>query len=151
MCGANKALGPDGYNLEFYKACWSILKEDVMYAINEFYVKGRLDWRLNMSFLKVIPMKEDSAKVKDFMPLSLISSFYNILSKLLDELLKVVIPGLISNAQGAFVKDKQILDGILIANECVDSRLRQKLPGIMCKIDMEKAFENVRWPYLCSY
>ncbi|XP_026417332.1 uncharacterized protein LOC113312810 [Papaver somniferum] len=80
-----------------------------MASINEFHRKGKLDWRLNMSFLKIIP-KEDSATVKDFRPLSLINSFYKILSKLLAERLKVVMPG----------------------------RLRQKNPGIMCKIDMQK-------------
>lgn len=113
-----------------------------MAAINEFYDKGRLDWRLNLSFLKLIPKKEDSATVKHFRLSSLISSFYKILSKLLAERLKVVIHDLISNSQGDFIKEKQILDSIRIANECIYSRLRQKLPGIMCKIDMEKAFDN---------
>ncbi|XP_026459582.1 uncharacterized protein LOC113360270 [Papaver somniferum] len=62
LCGANKAPGPDGYNLEFYKVCWNILKGDIMAAVNEFFSKGRLDWRLNTSFLKLIP-KEDSYTV----------------------------------------------------------------------------------------
>lgn len=143
LCGDNKAPGPDGYNLEFDKACWGSLRTDVMDAINESFCKGKLDWKLNMSFLKLIPKKEDYATPKDYRPLSLIGSFYKIVSKLRAERLKVVIPSLISNAQGAFIKNKQILDGILIANECIDRRLRKKKPSILCKIDMEKAFDNV--------
>ncbi|XP_026451281.1 uncharacterized protein LOC113351530 [Papaver somniferum] len=88
-----------------------------MAAINEFHSKEKLDWRLNMIFAKLIPKKEDSETVKVFRPLSLISSFYKIISKVLAERIKVVIPSLISNAQGSFIKHKQILDGILIANE----------------------------------
>jgi len=34
----------------------------------------------------------------------------------------------------AFIKEGQIMDVELIANECVDSRLRGKDPGVMCKI-----------------
>lgn len=37
---------------------------------------------------------------------------------------------------------------VLIANECVDNRIKSKKPGILCKIDMGKAFENVNWQSL---
>ncbi|XP_026377780.1 uncharacterized protein LOC113272090 [Papaver somniferum] len=106
-CGANKAPGSDGYNLEFFKACWSFLKVEVMAAVNEFPEKESLDWRLNVAFYEIGPEE-----------------------------------GRIRNC--AFIKDKQILDGILIANECIDSRLRQKKPGILCKINMEK-IEWIEW------
>ncbi|XP_026451845.1 uncharacterized protein LOC113352215 [Papaver somniferum] len=39
-CGANKAPGPDGYNLELYKACWGFTKHDVMAVVNAFHNKG---------------------------------------------------------------------------------------------------------------
>ncbi|XP_026416791.1 uncharacterized protein LOC113312248 [Papaver somniferum] len=55
---------------------------------------------------------------------------------------------LVSNFQGAFVKNKQILDGVLIASECVNSRLKDKKVVVLCKINMEKAFDNVKWKTL---
>ncbi|XP_026451780.1 uncharacterized protein LOC113352130 [Papaver somniferum] len=98
-CGANKAPGPYGYILDFFKACWGFLKVDVMAAVNEFYCKEKLDWRLNMAFMKLIPKKEHSGTVKDFRPLCLINNFYKIISKLLVERIKTIMPRLISNAQ----------------------------------------------------
>ena len=37
----------------------------------------------------------------------------------------------------------QILDVVLIANEAMDSMLKKRDCGLMCKLDIEKAYDHV--------
>ena len=98
---------------------------------------------LNASFLTLIPKKNNAIDVKDFRPTSLVGSVYKLLFKVLANRLRVVLDSLISKSQNAFVGGGQILDSVLIAHECLDSRLKSLVPGVVCKLDIEKADDHM--------
>ena len=55
---------------------------------------------------------------------------------------------MVSPSQNAFVEGRQIHDAALIANEAVDSMLRRDDGGVVCKLDIEKAYDHLNWKFV---
>jgi hypothetical protein len=49
-----------------------------------------------------------------------------------------VLEKIISKSPNVYIKERQTLDSVIIANECIDSRLRSAELGLLCKLDQER-------------
>lgn len=147
-CAPDKAPGPDGFTMAFYQSAWDIIKSDLIDTLNHFHQNGKMVRSCNASFIALIPKKKGAVELRDFRSISLIGSVYKIAAKLLAERLKNVIWKLISGQQNAFIKGRQITDAALVANEILDWKLKSEEPGLLCKLDIEKAFDQLNWNFL---
>jgi hypothetical protein len=81
---------------------------------------GKLTRGINSTFIALIPKVDNPQRLDHFRPISLVGSIYKILAKVLANRLRQVGGSVVSEVKSAFVKERQILDGILVANEVVD-------------------------------
>ena len=119
-----------------------------MKVFGALHAGGRFEKSLNASFISLIPKVLGAVELKDFHPISLVGGIYKIIAKVLANRLKIVLNKVISESQSSFIKGRQILDLVLIANECLDSRQRSGEPRVICKMDLEKAYNHVNWDFL---
>jgi hypothetical protein len=92
---ANKSPGPDGFTWDFYKACLSIIKQDVLAALQAVWLGRHQGFDcLNDALITLIPKKEGVVDLKDFRPISLVHSFARLLTKILACILAPRMPEL---------------------------------------------------------
>ncbi|XP_058766944.1 uncharacterized protein LOC131640567 [Vicia villosa] len=142
-CDGSKSPGPDGLNLNFVKRSWSFMKEDFIRLFKDFYRYGVLSKAITSSFLTLIPKRESPMGLGDYRPICLVGCIYKVVAKLLASRLKKVIGSLVSENQTAFIPGRQMLDGVLIANEIVDLAKKSKRSCLLFKVDFEKAYDSV--------
>ncbi|GKV28743.1 hypothetical protein SLEP1_g37755 [Rubroshorea leprosula] len=147
-CGSSKSPGPDGFNFRFIKEMWEDIKSEIIDFVQEFHRLGRLVRGSNASFIVLIPKVENPQRIEEFRPISLIGVMYKIIAKLLANRLRKVLPKIIGEQQMAFIGGRQLVDGVVIANEVIDEAKKKKKKSFLFKVDFEKAYDNVCWDFI---
>ena len=80
----------------------------------------------------------------------LCNTTYKILSKALANMLKIILPKLISEEQTRFVLGRSILDGIITIQETIHSTQKNKEACMLMKLDIQKYYNKVDWRLLCK-
>lgn len=147
----HKSPGPDGYTVEFFKTAWPVLGNDFVIAIQSFFLKGFLPKGLNTTILALIPKKNEVRGMKDYRPISCCNVMYKVISKLMANRLKEILPESIAPNQSAFMKDRLMMENLLLASELVKDYHKESISSrCALKIDISKAFDSVQWSFLIN-
>ena len=66
-----------------FQKCWEVIKGDLIKVFAEFFENGVVNSRTNATLICLIPKKERFSRIKDLRPISLVTSLYIVLTKVL--------------------------------------------------------------------
>ncbi|KAK0141819.1 Transposon TX1 uncharacterized protein [Merluccius polli] len=143
-----KAPGIDGLTVEFYKAFWDVIGEDLMAVLNESLAVGLLPLSCRRAVITLLPKKGNLQDIKNWRPVSLLCTEYKILSKALANRVKGVMDQVIHQDQTYCVPGRSIRDNVHLIRDVLDLSSSLGLDVGLISMDQEKAFDRVEHQYL---
>jgi hypothetical protein len=131
--GDLKTPGLDGLHAIFYKRFWGLSGDDktneILQAMNTRII---LPGGWNDTTVVLIPKIDCPESITQYRPISLCNVIYKIISKMLAQRLKVILPVVISPMQSAFVPGHLITDNVLLAYESVHAIKNKRVYRCLC-------------------
>ena len=145
-----KAPGLDGMPGLFFKKFWHIVRNQLILTVQNFFRDGWLLKEMNETFITLIPKVQGANNFGHFRLISLCNFCYKVISRILVARLRPLLDKLIDPAQTAFVPNRNIAKNILLAQEVVHSfsTTKKKKGFVGLKLDFQKAYDRLEWPFL---
>lgn len=119
---STKSPGPNGLNVEFYNFFfWHDVGDHLYFAVKYFFSNSNMSNAWGRSYITLISKKPNPKYIADFQPISLCNVSYKIISKILANRLKIVLPHLIGKEQCGFVSGRTPFDNIITLQKVVHS------------------------------
>ena len=132
--------------LFFFKKYWDIVGNDITCMVLNVLNSNMSMVEINRTNIALVPKTNSPTKMTEFRPISLCNVIYKLISKVLANCLKAILPQIISENQSAFLSKRLITDNVLVSFELMHY-LDHKRDGNDCfmavKLDMSKAYDRV--------
>ncbi|CAM2096997.1 unnamed protein product [Caretta caretta] len=140
----------DGLTVEFYHLFWDILGPDLVTVWAESLQSRVLPLSCRRAVLVLLPKKGDLRDLRNWRPVSLLSTDYKIIAKSISLRLGSVLVDVIHPDQTYTVPDHSIFDNLFMVLDLLELGRRDGLLLGLLSLDQEKAFERVDHGYLLS-
>jgi hypothetical protein len=127
-----------------------MIREEVWEIIKDSRSSGQVLLALNVTFLALIPKEGQISHPMEFWLIALCNVIYKLLTKVIARRLKPILPGIISLEQLGYVEGRKIMDSVILAHEVIHSLQKTRMPGMILKLDLSKAFDKLSWDYMCA-
>ena len=147
----NKASGPDGFSVDFFWEAWDVVGQDLIEAVQGFFLSGSLPRNFNTTALALIPKVPGADKMIQFRPVSCCTTVYKIIARLIKNKLKLFISDAVQGNQVGFVQGRLLCENVLLASELVTNFHNGGDTTRGClQVDLAKAYDKLDWDFLLN-
>ncbi len=146
--GNKSACGMDGLSNCYIKKYWHFFRTPLHKYLVTALEKKELTPTFRTGLIKLIPKKGDPSKLTNLHPISLLSCLYKILSRALNNRLKLACDFIYSRAQKGFTSNRYIQEVLINLCETIGFCNANDIPACIVAIDQSKAFDSISHWYM---
>ncbi|KAJ3615107.1 hypothetical protein NHX12_018675 [Muraenolepis orangiensis] len=143
-----RAPGIDGLSVEFYKAYWDVLSNDLLDVFNESLASGSMPVSCRRAVITLLPKKGNLQDIKNWRPVSLLCVDYKLLSKALATRLGRAVEQVIHRDQTYCVPGRSMVDNVHLIRDVLEVSSSLDINTGLISLDQEKAFDRVEHSFL---
>ncbi|KAL3692018.1 hypothetical protein R1sor_005669 [Riccia sorocarpa] len=144
----DKAPGLDGVSADVLREFWEEVKPMCMHLLSIFWEDERLTASEKKGVIKLILKNDERSMLTNRRPITLLGITYKIVSRILADRIKPILPGLVSGQQTGFVPGRSIFDNILTLKLGEEWAVESEQEAVFLKLDFIKAYDRVRHTFL---
>ena len=134
-----------------FQKYWDAVGNDITCMVLNVLNSNMSIANINRTNITLVPKINSPSKMSYFWPKSLSNVVYKLVSKVIANRLKNILPLIISENQSAFLSERLITDNELVAFELmhyVEHKKEGKENFMAVKLDMGKAYDCVEWGFI---
>eukprot|EP00253_Pinus_taeda_P006650 PITA_06650 len=146
----DKSPGPDGFTASLLQNRWDIMGKDLYKMVHKSQACQKLGGSTNSSFLALIPKEKGANNFNRFRPISLCNIGYKLITKVIANRLRHILPKVIPENQGGFIHGRNLVDNFTLVQEAILSSQQRKEQVMAIKLDLANAFDRVNHSFLLN-
>jgi hypothetical protein len=145
----NKSPGNDGLSKEFYISYFHLIGDILLKCFNYCFEQGELTTTQRQAIITLVEKPgKDVRLLKSWRPISLLNVDAKILSSVLANRIKLLLPNLIPESQSAFIANRNISDPIRTISDVIHYSDQTKDNYMLFAADFAAAFDSIRHSFM---
>ncbi|CAI5481024.1 unnamed protein product [Closterium sp. Yama58-4] len=145
-----KSPGADGLPKELFDYHWDLLGPILMDLVRRFTRGEDLPQNITTAVTIQLHKKGDKGDLGNYRPITLLSTVYKIVAKVMASRLKKVLHEVISEDQYGFIPGRQLADAVAVVADAIEAGANGKEDWFLLMIDFQKAFDSISRNFLFS-
>lgn len=142
------APGCDGLPAAFYEVVFPWVGRELVGVYQECFRRGELVETMRTGLVTLLYKKGTKEELGNWRPITLLTTDYKVLAKVLTERLKKVIGAVVQSDQTCGVPGRSVSMNLALVRDIISWAEQRQLPLAILSLDQEKAFDRVSHSFL---